>query len=97
VPSRLSDVGPGSLQHLVFRFSPKNLPRSRSPSDSEINDLNEKLLEAVNETGRVFLSHTKLRGKFGIRLAIGNLKTNWEDVSAAWDVVQQKAEELIRP
>ncbi len=90
-------LAPVPFSTLVFRFSPKNLPRSRSPSDSEINDLNEKLLEAVNETGRVFLSHTKLRGKFGIRLAIGNLKTNWEDVSAAWDVVQQKAEELIRP
>jgi hypothetical protein len=51
----------------------------------------------VNETGRTFLSHTKLREKFGIRLAIGNLKTTWEDVSAAWDVVQQKAEELSQP
>jgi aromatic-L-amino-acid decarboxylase len=54
-------------------------------------------LEAVNETGRVFLSHTKLRGKFGIRFAIGNLKTTWEDVSEGWEVVRQKAEELSQP
>jgi aromatic-L-amino-acid decarboxylase len=89
-------LAPVPFSTLVFRFSPKNLP-SKPPSDSELNDLNEKLLEAVNETGRVFLSHTKLRGKFGIRLAIGNLKTSWEDVSEAWDVVQQKAAELSQP
>jgi aromatic-L-amino-acid decarboxylase len=87
-------LAPVPFSTLVFRFSPKNLPSSKFPPDSKINDLNEKLLEAVNETGRVFLSHTKLRGKFGIRLAIGNLKTTWEDVSTAWEVVQQKATEL---
>jgi aromatic-L-amino-acid decarboxylase len=62
--------------------------------DLEINKLNEELLEAVNRTGRVFLSHTKLRGKYGIRLAIGNLKTTWEDVASAWNIILQKAKEL---
>jgi aromatic-L-amino-acid decarboxylase len=90
-------LAPVPFSTLVFRFCPKNLSSSKSSSDSELNDLNEKLLEAVNGTGRVFLSHTKLRGKFGIRLAIGNLKTSWEDVSEAWDVVQQKLEELLMP
>jgi aromatic-L-amino-acid/L-tryptophan decarboxylase len=90
-------LAPVPFSTLVFRFYPRNLSNSKSPSDSEINGLNEKLLNAVNETGRVFLSHTKLRGKFGIRLAIGNLKTTWEDVSTAWDVVQRKAEELLQP
>jgi len=87
-------LAPVPFSTLVFRFSPKNLSNGKSRSESEINDLNEKLLEAVNGTGRIFLSHTKLGEKFGIRLAIGNLKTTWEDVSMAWEVVQQKAEEL---
>jgi len=90
-------LAPVPFSTLVFRFSPKNPPSSKSRSDLEINEFNEKLLAAVNETGRTFLSHTKLRGKFGIRLAIGNLKTTWEDVSTAWDVVQQKAKELSQP
>ena len=90
-------LAPVPFSTLVFRFSPKNRPGGKPFSNSEITDLNEKLLEAVNETGRTFLSHTKLKEKFGIRLAIGNLKTTWEDVAAAWDVVQQKAEELTRP
>jgi aromatic-L-amino-acid decarboxylase len=82
-------LAPVPFSTLVFRLCPKN----KSGLDSEINDLNEKLLEEVNKTGQVFLSHTKLRGKFAIRLAIGNLKTTWEDVSLAWDVLQQKAAE----
>ena len=88
---RFQLLAPVPFSTLVFRFCPSKL------SDSEINALNEKLLEEVNETGQIFLSHTKLREKFGIRLAIGNLKTTWEDVSTAWDVVQQKAAELSPP
>ncbi len=90
-------LAPVPFSTLVFRFSPKNQPIGKSRSDLEINEFNEKLLAAVNETGRTFLSHTKLKKKFGIRLAIGNLKTTWEDVSTAWDVVQQKAKELSQP
>jgi len=51
-------------------------------------------LQQVNETGEVFLSHTKIKDKFAIRLAIGNIKTTWEDVSLAWKIIQQKAEKL---
>jgi aromatic-L-amino-acid decarboxylase len=38
------------------------------------------LLERINATGRVFVSHTKLRGRYGIRVAIGNGATEWEHV-----------------
>jgi len=87
-------LAPVPFSTLVFRFCPSNLQGNGIQSDSETNALNEKLIEAVNKTGQVFLSHTKVRGKFGIRLAIGNLKTTWKDLSLAWDVIQQKATEL---
>lgn len=89
-------LAPVPFSTLVFRFNPTNPPSHTPLSDSEINGLNERLLEEVNKTGQVFLSHTKLRGKFGIRLAIGNLKTTWDDVSLAWDVIQQKAADLTK-
>jgi aromatic-L-amino-acid decarboxylase len=90
-------LAPVPFSTLVFRFAPKKLAEATgTQSDQEINDLNEKLLEAVNQSGEVFLSHTKLRGRFGIRLAIGNLKTTWEDVSYAWEIIQKKATELWR-
>jgi aromatic-L-amino-acid decarboxylase len=83
-------LAPVPFSTLVFRFSPETPTRN----DSELNTLNEKLMETVNRTGQVFLSHTKLRGKFGIRLTIGNIKTTWEDVALAWDIIQRRAREL---
>ncbi len=44
------------------------------------DDENRALLEAVNASGKAFLSHTVLNGRFVLRLAIGNIGTQWEDV-----------------
>jgi aromatic-L-amino-acid decarboxylase len=49
---------------------------------------NETLLERVNATGEVFLSHTRLDGRFVLRLAIGNARTTEDDVQLAWDVLR---------
>jgi aromatic-L-amino-acid/L-tryptophan decarboxylase len=50
---------------------------------------NEQLLDAVNASGEVFLSHTRLNGQFVIRLAIGNLRTTEAHVARAWTLIQQ--------
>jgi aromatic-L-amino-acid decarboxylase len=55
---------------------------------------NGAIMNAVNRTGEVFLSHTKLRGRFTIRLAIGNLRTEERHVALAWELLRHAAEEL---
>jgi aromatic-L-amino-acid/L-tryptophan decarboxylase len=55
------------------------------------DDENRALLEAVNSSGKAFLSHTVLNGKFVLRLAIGNMATQWEDVEETWNLVRQAA------
>jgi len=52
------------------------------------DDDNRQLLERVNASGEVFLSHTVLRGQFSLRLAIGNMKTTRDHVQRAWELVQ---------
>jgi aromatic-L-amino-acid/L-tryptophan decarboxylase len=52
---------------------------------------NEALLERVNASGEVFLSHTRLDGRYVLRLAIGNARTTEEDVRLAWDVLRREA------
>lgn len=90
-------LAPVPFSTVVFQFRPKALAKSDGTwSETDVNDLNERLLAAVNQTGKAFLSHTKLRGKFGIRMAIGNLKTNWEDVSETWKLIQKEADALQR-
>jgi aromatic-L-amino-acid decarboxylase len=52
---------------------------------------NEALLERVNASGKVFLSGTRLGGRFVLRLAVGNARTNEDDVQLAWDVLREEA------
>ena len=59
----------------------------REGSDEE----NEALLERVNASGEVFLSHTRLGGRYVMRLAVGNFRTTEDDVRRAWDVLQREA------
>ena len=55
------------------------------------DDDNRALLEKVNASGKAFLSHTVLNGQFVLRLAIGNIATQWQDLEEVWDLVKQTA------
>lgn len=55
---------------------------------------NERLMHAVNDTGEVFISHTKIDGTYALRLAIGNLRTQREDVEHAWALLRREAGKL---
>jgi aromatic-L-amino-acid decarboxylase len=59
----------------------------RIGSDKE----NETIMHRVNDSGEIFLSHTKLDGKLVLRLAVGNARTTREDVALAWDVLRREA------
>ena len=59
----------------------------RDASDEE----NEALLARVNASGEVFLSHTRLDGRYALRLAIGSARTTEDDVRLAWDVLRRYA------
>jgi aromatic-L-amino-acid decarboxylase len=54
---------------------------------------NRELLERINASGRAFLSGTVLRGRFVLRLAIGNVATTMEDVWETWELIQRSANE----
>ena len=56
------------------------------------DEANETLLERVNASGEIFISHTKLDGRYVLRLAVGNERTTEEDVRLAWDVLRKEAE-----
>jgi aromatic-L-amino-acid/L-tryptophan decarboxylase len=51
------------------------------------DDDNAALLDRVNATGELFISHTRLDGRYVLRLAIGNARTSEDDVRHAWEVL----------
>jgi len=58
------------------------------------DELNERLLDRINASGEIFLSHTKLNGRHTLRLAIGNLHTTERHVERAWVLIQEIAGKL---
>ena len=56
--------------------------------------LNQRLLAEINSTGKAFLSHTVLKGKFVLRFAIGNFQTTEQDVRETWTLIRESAQQL---
>jgi aromatic-L-amino-acid decarboxylase len=80
-------VAPVPLSVVCFRWN----PAGRTLAGTELDTANERLVDAVNRTGEVFLSHTRLRGRVAIRLAIGHLRTQEADVRRAWELLVDHA------
>ena len=56
------------------------------------DEVNERILERVNDSGEIFLSHTRFADRYVLRLAVGNFRTTEDDVRLAWDVLRREAE-----
>jgi aromatic-L-amino-acid decarboxylase len=57
---------------------------------SRLDALNEAIMNRVNATGEIFLSHTRLRAAFTLRLAIGNIRTTEAHIRRAWELLNQQ-------
>jgi aromatic-L-amino-acid decarboxylase len=69
--------------------------RARAEGTPEEGDrFNERLLARINAAGPVFLSHTVLRERYTLRVAIGNLRTERARVEALWDLLTASLEDL---
>jgi aromatic-L-amino-acid decarboxylase len=75
-------MAPVPFSTVCFRVNPGD------KSEKELNDLNEKLLERINSSGKLFLSHTKLNGKFVIRLTIGSIRQERKHIEEAWQIIK---------
>jgi aromatic-L-amino-acid decarboxylase len=81
-------LAPAPFSVVCFRARPPRLP------EPEVDALNERLLDSINRTGEIFISHTKLNGRYALRLAIGNLHTTEKHVARAWELLEEHAAQL---
>jgi aromatic-L-amino-acid/L-tryptophan decarboxylase len=77
---RLAEV---NFSTVIFRHRPAGL------SPEELNQHNVRILEKLNSTREVYLSHTRVRGKYALRIAIGNIHTTEAHVRRAFDLVRE--------
>lgn len=82
-------MAPVPFSTVCFRAHPEGI------NDQELlNKLNESLIDEVNKTGKVFLSHTKLNGNFVIRLVVSGIRTEEKHLITACTVLKEKLQEL---
>ncbi len=81
-------MAPVPLGLVCFRYRPAGL------GEAELDDLNRRLLERVNAARRVFLTHTRLGGRYAIRLVVGQRATERRHVEEAWGLLRDAVQQL---
>ncbi len=77
---------PRNLNIICFRYVAK--------SNDDLNLLNKKLLDKINSSGKVFLSHTLVNGRYVIRFVCGQTNVTDEHIKKAWSVIKTAANQL---
>ncbi|KAK2986346.1 hypothetical protein RJ640_026610 [Escallonia rubra] len=86
---RFEVVSPRKFSLVCFRLLPPH------KDDDSANKINHDLLDAVNSTGKIFISHTVLSGKYILRFAVGAPLTEERHIVSAWKVLQDEASALL--
>jgi len=79
-------LAPVPFALVCFRASPKGV--------ADLDQLNERLMNAVNATGEAYLSHTKLNGKFTLRLSVGSIRVEERHIVKVWELLNRVLEEI---
>jgi aromatic-L-amino-acid decarboxylase len=75
-------LAPVNFNVICFRFAPLGVN-----DETEINKINENLVKKINSTGKMFVSHTKLKGKYAIRMVIGQTYIEEHHVLDSWETI----------
>jgi aromatic-L-amino-acid decarboxylase len=81
---------PPTLSLFCFRFKPRAID-----DESTLDELNETLLHRLNDGGKLYLTHTRVRGMFAIRFVVGQTETEAPHVKQAWQLIQEAARSLV--
>jgi len=79
-------LAPVPFSTLCFRYKPRGI----TDLDT-LNQLNQQLMESLNDSGKLYLTHTKLNGVFTLRLVIGQTSQEKRHVEQAWKRIKETA------
>ncbi|SEM94609.1 pyridoxal phosphate-dependent decarboxylase family protein [Lihuaxuella thermophila] len=67
----------------------KAAPEKQRVLSEYLNRLNDELLRQLNQSGTAYASHAVIRGRYVIRISIGNIHTTFEDIKSLWNKLQE--------
>ncbi len=79
-----------TLNLVCFRFHPPEVQ-----DEHHLDELNERLLNALNNSGKVFLTHTLVNGHYTLRMVTGQTYLQKRHVKEAWKFIKETAKRLI--
>jgi aromatic-L-amino-acid decarboxylase len=79
-------LAPVPLSLVCFRYKPAGMEE-----DTALDQLNEAILGALNDSGKLYVTHTKLNGIYTLRLAVGQTYTQRKHVRIAWQLIRETA------
>jgi aromatic-L-amino-acid decarboxylase len=77
-------VAPVTMSLVCFRYKPKGIE-----DENELNLVNERLLKEINASGKFYMSHAKVNGRFFIRMVIAQTNVEQRHVDQAWETITQ--------
>jgi len=89
-------LAPTPFATVCFRWRPRAFVgrEGEEPVEVTLAALNEQLMAAINASGDVFISHTRLAGRFTLRVALGGIRTEARHVDRAWELVAEHGRRL---
>ena len=86
-------LAPVPFSTVCLRWRPARLADRAGDADvaATLDAANAAIIDAVNRSGHAFLSHTRLDGRFTIRVAIGNPRTQAQHVERVWELLREAA------
>ena len=81
-------LAPVTINVVCFRYKPEGLEMT------EINKVNETLNHQLNDSGKIYLTHTILNGIYTLRMVTGQTNVRMEHVEKAWDLIRNTARSI---
>lgn len=82
-------LAPVSFNLICFRYKPTG-----AASEEDLNIINEQLLHKINASGKIYISHTKLNGKYTLRMVIGQTNVREDNANRAWEVIKEISKQI---
>jgi aromatic-L-amino-acid decarboxylase len=77
-------MAPQNFALVCFRATPEGF------TEDELDELNERVMNDINASGEAYLSHTKLNGKFTLRVSVGSIRAEEKHIQKLWDLLTKK-------